>query len=325
MPHPRHRTWPRLRLAALAVFAAAFLLVPWSAVAAQDPDTPLRDAPLRDGIALDGLAGTYHGEQDGLPFTMDLRVQGRFVTGELRLDGAPPDTLRGIVTARRLALLRDSEPFEIWLGQIDLPTLAGQWFGPGGRGVWRATKVGPQLRVGKTVAPHRIPAGRTTEDVRYTIRVANRGTETAQDVVLVDHGLPDFFAVTSITIERDGAAPATLPGGQIELPLGDIAPGETVTVTITGDASPRERGVYINVAVASAANAQRAAARAALFVTVPCLQSTDADPATDLAPCRLEIDRLRTDVDATRLDADGLRTDLRTDLRSDERTADAAP
>lgn len=310
MPHPHIRRLPRLGLFLLAAAVAALLLTPWSAVTAQEPGAPERDAALHDALSLDGIAGTYHGEQDGAAFTMELRVEGRFVTGELHMDGAAPDTLRGIVTARRIALLRDSTPFEIWLGQVDLPVLAGHWFGPGGRGAWRATKAGPALRVVKTVAPHVIPVGRTTADVRYTIRVANRGTEIAHDVVLADHGVPDFFAITSITIDRDGAAPATLPGGQIELPLGDIAPGEMVTVTITGDAAPRERGAYVNIAVATAADAPRSAGRAALFVAVPCDRPADADPAADRAPCRLAFDRLQSDrLRTDRLDSDRLESD----------------
>ena len=58
-----------------------------------------------------------------------------------------------------------------------------------------------------------------------------------------------------------------LRGDSLELPLGDLAPQERVLVEIIGDATPRQSGRFPNLAVASAANAKRAAAETTLFVT----------------------------------------------------------
>ena len=154
---PRRGSHPRTLIAALLliVLIATCLLLSGafsSQIRAAEPPIDSR----ADEVDI-GLSGDYLGSQDGNPFKMTLRQDGRFVTGSVAFDRGGVDTLYGIFHGVRLSTVRSSSPFEIWLGQVELPRIAGEWIGPGAAGRWAAEKLGAHLSVTNEVSPERIP------------------------------------------------------------------------------------------------------------------------------------------------------------------------
>jgi uncharacterized repeat protein (TIGR01451 family) len=246
---------------------------------------------------------------------------GRFLTGWVAVEDSQRDPLYGIVNGDSLAMLRASNPLQIWQGRIALPEIGGTWFGPAGHGEWFAAKIAPALQIEKTVRPGVIRAG-TATTVVYQIVVKNAGHSTARDVVLTDAHLPAFFQVESIKIDRSDIVDLSLDGEDaversgddaIVLPLGDIPAGGIVLVRIEGTATPREAGTFVNVATVTASNQRAVHDRAALWVVESCLSDvrsidasfSDVRPTdsrstdlrtTDIRPC---IDVAPTDVRPT--------------------------
>ena len=279
-----------------------------------------------------GLSGSYAGRQDGEAFRMELVQDGGFLTGWVAVEDGQRDPLYGIVNGDSLAMVRASNPLQIWQGRIALPEIGGTWFGPGGHGEWHAAKIAPALRIEKTVRPGVIRAGSSTK-VLYQIVVKNAGHSTAHDVVLTDAHLPSFFQLESIDIDRsfDGGDAPAHSGDTIVLPLGDIPAGGTVVVRIEGTATPREAGTFVNVATVTASNQRAVHDRAALWVVESCLtdvRSLDASFSdvrpTDSRSTDLRAARLTTDI---RPCTDVAPTDVRpTDVRpTDVRPTDVRP
>ncbi|MER7000622.1 DUF11 domain-containing protein [Streptomyces sp. NPDC000410] len=107
-------------------------------------------------------------------------------------------------------------------------------------GPWPET--GADLKLDKRVDPKR-----TTTDnlVTYTYTVTNRGPETAENTVLTDHVQP--FISNIDTSPSPQCVTITVAGtGLFRCPLGDLAPGATVTLKIS--VAYRDPGTYTNSA-----------------------------------------------------------------------------
>ncbi|RUL86751.1 DUF4394 domain-containing protein [Tautonia sociabilis] len=83
------------------------------------------------------------------------------------------------------------------------------------------------------------------ETIGYTVTVTNAGQATASGVVVSDL-LPSGFQLSGVTSSKGSASSS---GGQLIVSVGDLAPGEVVTVTITGSASAP--GTLVNTASVS--------------------------------------------------------------------------
>lgn len=82
------------------------------------------------------------------------------------------------------------------------------------------------------------------ESILYTVTVTNHGPNTAEDVFLYDEVTPDL---TDVEFSTDGGAtwfPWVNPYG-----LGQLAPGETVSILIRGTTAATACGTLINTAV----------------------------------------------------------------------------
>ncbi len=98
----------------------------------------------------------------------------------------------------------------------------------------------PALAIAKSVSPGSIVGG-SSSAVTYTIKVSNTGdAPAAADVFVSDNDFPTFYSITNVACS---AAPASgncdasaLTGAGID--LGQMAGGTSVTITVTGTASP---------------------------------------------------------------------------------------
>ncbi len=250
--HPAVRTAWR-GLAALLLLATV-LAAGWpaSATHAQTPEPP-------------DLSGDYRGEQDGHSIHLTLEQEGRLVRGAVTDADGNVDALLGSVLGEQVVLIRQSTPVQLWLGTVNLPTLSGPWFGPGGSGVWQAVRVESALTARLGVDPDTIRSGADSA-VAYRFTVHNRGTVPADDVVVGTDTLPPFFTITGVEIDREGTVTAAVATTPFRLPLGDLAQDATVHVTVHGTAAPRDPGDFTTVFTADAANTDATSARAALHV-----------------------------------------------------------
>lgn len=98
-----------------------------------------------------------------------------------------------------------------------LPTASPTPGGPGG------PVADPAIE--KSVSPSKAVVG---QRVVYTITVTNLGSGTATGV-RVDDTLPSFVQPTGVSTTR---GQASLNGQSVQVLIGDLAPGETVTITI---------------------------------------------------------------------------------------------
>jgi uncharacterized repeat protein (TIGR01451 family)/LPXTG-motif cell wall-anchored protein len=67
------------------------------------------------------------------------------------------------------------------------------------------------------------------DTVEFTISATNRGNATASNVVVED-SLPAFLALDGASATRGDVSAS---GSTVRVTIGDLAPGETVTITIT--------------------------------------------------------------------------------------------
>ncbi|NTU83409.1 MAG: DUF11 domain-containing protein [Chloroflexales bacterium] len=77
----------------------------------------------------------------------------------------------------------------------------------------------------KSVSPSTANVG---DNVEYTIRVTNIGGSTATDVVVEDT-LPSIMTIVSASASR---GEVSVSGQTVRVTIGELAPGETVTVTV---------------------------------------------------------------------------------------------
>ena len=113
------------------------------------------------------------------------------------------------------------------------------------------------ITIDKTVNPTGMVAG-TESPTAYTIVVRNTGDgTTSAPVVVTDTSMPAFFAESSITCTSDPGGvniPApTCDYGDLTttgIDFGVMAPGQTITIFITGTSLPIAAGVATNVAYA---------------------------------------------------------------------------
>ena len=265
-----------------------------------------------EATATDNLTGVYLGQQDDSRFVLRLQQDGSVLRGTIFEGPDIPsadtdvdadalsllpngDPILGFVSGSTVVWLRQSQPVEVWVGGQARAHLVGRWFGPAGSGAWKAAPVdlGAHLVIHKRVGPQAIPAGETS-DVEYGITIRNRGPRLARNVLLRDARFPGFYQIQSIVIRRhdpasaadttDAAGPdaAAALTGISGLSLGDIPPGGAVTVVISGTAHPRATGVFRNIATASADNAHRVSAQAALTVRERC-DDISVDATRDIA------------------------------------------
>ena len=97
---------------------------------------------------------------------------------------------------------------------------------------------GTDLRITKAVDPSTIPGG-TSTPVTYTLVISNNGTgSTAGNVLVTDNDFPAFYSITGVVCSPTSATcdAAHLTGSGID--LGSLAAGASVTVTVTGTATP---------------------------------------------------------------------------------------
>jgi large repetitive protein len=111
--------------------------------------------------------------------------------------------------------------------------------------------VAADVAVSKTVTPSVLVAG---QPVTYTIDVSNNGPSTATGVVLSDP-MPTGITATAVTATAMTGTGCLL-GGTVTCDIGTLAPGGTVTVTITGSVSAAATaGTSINTASVNATSA----------------------------------------------------------------------
>jgi uncharacterized repeat protein (TIGR01451 family)/LPXTG-motif cell wall-anchored protein len=67
------------------------------------------------------------------------------------------------------------------------------------------------------------------DTVEYTIIVTNQGNATAENVVVEDT-LPSFLSLEGVSATRGDVS---VSGNTVRVTIGDLAPGEVVTITIT--------------------------------------------------------------------------------------------
>ena len=280
---------PLAAAAAIAVFVFAALL------------TALFPQASVEATVTDDFTGVYLGQQDDSRFVLRLQQDGSVLRGTIFEGPDIPsadtdvdtdalsllpngDPIMGFVSGSTVVWLRQSQPVEVWVGGQARAHLIGRWFGPAGSGAWKAAPVdlGAHLVIHKRVGPQAIPAGETS-DVEYGITIRNRGPRLARNVLLRDARFPGFYQIQSIVIRRhdpasaadttaaagpDAAAALTGISG---LNLGYVPPGGTVTVVISAELLTPEQLVFFrNIATASADNAHRVSAQAALTVRERC-------------------------------------------------------
>ncbi|HEV8546054.1 MAG TPA: hypothetical protein VGQ64_07150 [Candidatus Limnocylindrales bacterium] len=102
----------------------------------------------------------------------------------------------------------------------------------------------PDVHVDKTADQGTINAGQTAS---YTITVTNDGAGTAYDVTLTDT-LPVGINWT------DDSADCEIAGGILSCDFGDLAPGASASVTVSGPTDASDCGVLHNVADVAASN-----------------------------------------------------------------------
>jgi uncharacterized repeat protein (TIGR01451 family) len=103
------------------------------------------------------------------------------------------------------------------------------------------------LTLTKATAPAEPVAG---QQITYTLDVHNNGPSDATNVTLTDT-LPSGVSFASGT--SSGGATCTAAGGDVSCPLGTVADGADVTVTIVGNISPSTRGASTNTATVASA------------------------------------------------------------------------
>lgn len=121
--------------------------------------------------------------------------------------------------------------------------------------------------ISKTVSP---PTAQVGDSVAYTISVTNLGGSVATGVV-VDDTLPAFLRPTGVSASR---GEATLSGQAVRVTIGDLAPGEVVTVTVSATVvepapAPNNRNLAIVTSTSPDANPDNNQASVPLDTTLP--------------------------------------------------------
>ena len=103
------------------------------------------------------------------------------------------------------------------------------------------------VSIAKTAAPADPVPG---QDASWTIVVTNAGPSVARDVTMSDDVLDDL---TDVTVTSDGPTGqcTVAAGNQVDCDLGDLAPGASVTITVTGGVPGTYTGPVDNTATAS--------------------------------------------------------------------------
>lgn len=118
---------------------------------------------------------------------------------------------------------------------------------------WTDVMARPGLGITKSVDPGSITGG-TDSSVAYTIVVSNSGTAaTSGDVLVTDNDFPAFYSISdvqcSVSVATCDAADLAVGG----IDLGQMTAGESVTITVSGTASPNNTtdiGDNVNTAYA---------------------------------------------------------------------------
>ena len=131
--------------------------------------------------------------------------------------------------------------------------------------------MGANLSVTKSASPSTITAGQA---VTYTIVVTNPSTDTdAVDVTIIDTNIIPNSTITNVTVVPPEGT--QIVGQTVLIDIGDIAAGDSVTVTITVQTtSQTPNGIYTNTAVVTSALAEPITATATVNVsTSPGVQN----------------------------------------------------
>lgn len=130
--------------------------------------------------------------------------------------------------------------------------------------------------ISKSVSPG---TARVGDSVTYTINVTNLGGSTATGVTVED-SLPAIVSPTGVTSSK---GEASLSGQTVRVTIGDLAPGETVTITVQATvvaqpAPPNNRNLAIVSSTSPDANADNNQASVPLDpAVVPAVLPTTGD------------------------------------------------
>jgi uncharacterized repeat protein (TIGR01451 family) len=110
---------------------------------------------------------------------------------------------------------------------------------------------GTSLGITKSVDPSTITGGAST-DVSYTIVVSNSGSgDTTGNVLVTDNDFPTFYSISGVTCTPTNATCDATHLNGTGIDLGTIAAGASVTITVSGTASPNntsDLGDHVNTA-----------------------------------------------------------------------------
>ena len=110
---------------------------------------------------------------------------------------------------------------------------------------------GTSLGITKSVDPSTI-TGDASTDVSYTIVVSNSGSgDTTGNVLVTDNDFPTFYSISGVTCTPTNATCDATHLNGTGIDLGTIAAGASVTITVSGTASPNntsDLGDHVNTA-----------------------------------------------------------------------------
>ncbi|MEO8084757.1 MAG: hypothetical protein ABI780_13115, partial [Ardenticatenales bacterium] len=141
----------------------------------------------------------------------------------------------------------------------------------------RATTLTPvsataNLSINKSASPSPATAG---QPLQYTLTVGNGGPSTAKSAVVVD-ALPAGVAfVRAVVIGAPGATCADVPAGAVTCQLGDLPPGQLVTIYLNTIVNPGFAGSLTNTALVRSQTADPAPANNVATAVTPVSASAD--------------------------------------------------
>jgi uncharacterized repeat protein (TIGR01451 family) len=121
------------------------------------------------------------------------------------------------------------------------------------------------LTLTKVVDPATVAIGATTP-VTYTITLTNSGGFLARGVVVSDSDLPSWVTITNVTTTL-GSVTSSTSSFEVRIPY--VAGGQSVTITVTANATPPSATAFVNTVSAFATNAPSTNASATLTGAVP--------------------------------------------------------
>ncbi len=209
--------------------------VSWSVVVANGGPSTARDVTVADDV-IDALTGVTATATGGATCTI---AAGNQITCDLG-DLAPGDTVTITVTGTVPAGFTGAADNT---ATVSSPTDTT----PGNNSATSSGTAQPEadVSIAKTRTSGPVVPGR---DVTWRITVANDGPSVARDVTVADDVID---ALTGVTATSPGATCTVAAGNQIACDLGQLAPGDSVTITVTGSVPAGYTGTADNTATVS--------------------------------------------------------------------------